>query len=155
MGCSHSASWAEFILPSFQKMSGTLSRGDKGNGWSGSITTDIIGAENFELEVDRSDGGDINGEGDGITLNEEWKGKGFTAAAKLHASYVNSHLSVTGEASYNSKRASGKLFLAVTDYETAKKYAADYLPEEIAAWPGQINQPRIRLDIWLLSAQEN
>lgn len=122
----------DLSLPNQQKISGLIQLGDTANWWKTNLTTNIMGAKDYKLNIARTDRGELSGQGEGITLDESWTGKGFKAKGQLRISYVNSNFFVMGTASYESKRAQGNLLIVVTDYTTAKRYATEYLPADIA-----------------------
>lgn len=103
--------------------------------WTGKLKTDIQGAEEFELPIERTPQGYLSGESDGLSLNKSWKGEGFTVDAGLHISYVNANLFVTGTASYKSKRASGSITITISDQETAQQLFLKHLPVKQAEAP--------------------
>jgi hypothetical protein len=125
-------SWGRLSIANQQAIDGFIQLVDTTNFWHATLATNIMGAKEYKLPIDRSSKGDLSGQGDKLTLDETWTGKGFTAKGKLEASFLNSNFFVLGTANYESKRAKGDLLLVVTDYTTAKKYAIEYLPDEIA-----------------------
>jgi hypothetical protein len=111
--------------------------------WKGELDLDVMGMQPFTLEIDRSPQGLLSGinKQEKILLDKTFakKGtdtdeeKGFEFTSNIKATYLNGILTIQGEASYNSRRAQGNLFLMVTDYSTAKEHALQFLPQEIAA----------------------
>lgn len=124
-------SLGELFVPNLQKIQGIFQTGDGDKIWNAHLVTNIMGAEEHQLPIGRTEQGLLSGNDDSITIGAEWAGRHFKADTSLHTSFINSNLSVVGKIHYQSERGEGDLFLAVTDYLTAKKYAVEYLPDQI------------------------
>jgi hypothetical protein len=122
--------WGNLSLPNQQSIDVAFQTGDN-KLWGATLMTNIMGAEDYDLAIERTLQGDLSGEGDGMTLDVNWKVLGMNVNGTLHTKFANSHLLVKGDAHFSAKRGTGDVFIAVTDYVTAKGYAMQYLPEKI------------------------
>lgn len=123
---------AELEVDHQQTLQSTFSLVNGSSLWFGYLSTEIQGADDYDLLLQRTPQGYMSGESDGLILNKSWKQAGFSADADLNISYVNANLSVTGHATLTSRRASGSISIALTDQETAQKLFLKHVPMQQA-----------------------